>query len=137
MAKAAATSKPPRAGKPAPKPPIRANNGKNHAKPAKPVATAPTKEERALAELAAKILHLISEEMAVEEAELTPGAILKEDLNLDAIDIAEVLMQAEVAFGVSPFTEAEWQSCLTVDDIVQLITQRSQAKRAKKPGARS
>lgn len=74
--------------------------------------------------------------MAVEEAELTPNANFKEDLNLDAIDIAELLMQAEVAFGVTPFTEAEWQSCVTVDDMVQLITRRSQAKRAKKPGAR-
>jgi len=103
--------------------------------PAKP-APPPPKPIKPRSDLATKIVHLIAEEMAIEEAELTATASFKEDLGLDEIDVAELLMQAEHAFGVHAFSEADWESCETVDDFVQLITRRVEAKRGKKPAAK-
>jgi len=116
-------------GKPAAKP---AATPSAPAKPAPP----PPKPIKPRSDLAAKIVHLIAEEMAIEEAELTSTASFKEDLGLDEIDVAELLMQAEQAFGVHAFSEADWESCETVDDFVQLITRRVEAKRGKKPAAK-
>ncbi|HUX68064.1 MAG TPA: acyl carrier protein [Terriglobales bacterium] len=116
-AKPAKSAKPPAPAKPAPPPP-------------------PPKVNKARTDLAAKVVHLIAEEMAVEEAELTPTASFKEDLGLDEIDVAELLMQAEQAFAIHPFSEADWESCETVDDFVQLIVRRVEAKRGKKPAAK-
>ena len=103
--------------------------------PAKP-APPPPKPIKPRSDLDVKIVHLIAEEMAIEEAELTSTASFKEDLGLDEIDVAELLMQAEQAFGVHAFSEADWESCETVDDFVQLITRRVEAKRGKKPAAK-
>jgi acyl carrier protein len=116
------------ATKPAPKSAAKA--------PAPAPAPAPVKPEskatKARTELNGKIVHLIAEEMAIEEAELVPTASFREDLNLDEIDVAELLMQAENAFNVHPFSESDWDSCETVDDFVQLVAKRVEAKRGKK-----
>lgn len=118
-----------KAERPAPKVP--AKPAKAVAKPAPPPPP-PPKVNKAQSELAGKVVHMIAEDMAIEEAELTPAASFKEDLGLDEIDVAELLMQAEHAFGVHPFSEADWESCETVDDFVQLIIRRVEAKRGKK-----
>lgn len=89
-------------------------------------------EKKARPDLSDKVTHLIAEEMAIEEAELTPAASFREDFNLDEIDIAELLMQAEATFGLNPFSEADWESCETVADFIQLVEKRVAAKRAKK-----
>lgn len=96
----------------------------------KPKAEKPEKKPRP--DLAAKVAHLIAEEMAIEEAEISPASSFKEDLNLDELDVAELLMQSEVEFGVHPFSEADWEACETVADLTQLIEKRVAAKRAKK-----
>lgn len=111
-------------------------NGNRKPKATAPEAKIPPKLAQARAELTGKILHLIAEEMAVEEAELTPTASFKEDLNLDEIDLAEILMQAEHGFGVHPFSEADWGGIVTVDDMVQLIIRRVEAKRSKRAAAK-
>ncbi|HVA63651.1 MAG TPA: acyl carrier protein [Terriglobales bacterium] len=135
----------PALGKPAPKPtpkpaaaPGKTAGAKPAAAPSAPAKPAPPppKPIKPRSDLATKIVHLIAEEMAIEEAELTATASFKEDLGLDEIDVAELLMQAEHAFGVHAFSEADWESCETVDDFVQLITRRVEAKRGKKPAAK-
>jgi acyl carrier protein len=105
---------------PAPKP------GK--AKAEKPAPPPPPKPRPVLNP---KILHLISEEMAIEEAELTANASFKDDLNLDEIDVAELLMQAEVTFEIHPFNEEDWESCETVGDYVRMVETRMEGKRKK------
>lgn len=127
QAKTQRAAKPQAKPKPKPKP---------EAKPKAPVkpAAAPVAKaaKKPRTDLAAKILHLIAEEMAIEEAELTATASFKEDLNLDEIDVAELLMQSELAFSVHPFSEADWDACETVGDFIQLIEKRVAAKRGKK-----
>ncbi|HWG36165.1 MAG TPA: hypothetical protein VN690_00460 [Terriglobales bacterium] len=112
---------------------------KNGKKPPKGVAkssaaAAPPapKISKAEAEITGKILHLIAEEMTVEEAELTPNALLAEDMHLDGIDIAELLIEAESEFGLTPFSDADWEKCVTVDDFVTLVIKRIEVKRGKK-----
>lgn len=111
-----------------------ASNGKSAGKDAKEKDVKEMPPKKAAPELSPKILHLVSEEMAIEEAELTATASFKEDLGLDEIDIAELLMQAEQSFGVGPFSEADWESCETVNDYVELIEKRMAAKGGKKAG---
>lgn len=100
--------------------------------PAK-VAAKPAPEEPATArvkprpanDLALKIIHMIAEEMAVEEAELTPNASFREDLNLDEIDVAELLVRAEELFGLKQeFDDEEWENCQTVGDFIALVERR-------------
>jgi acyl carrier protein len=108
-------------------------NGAVAAKPAaKAAPKPPAKAAKPRPELTAKITHLIAEEMAVEEAELTPSAAFKEDLGLDEIDVAELLMQSETSFDLSPFNDEDWESCETVGDLTSLIEKRVAAKRSKK-----
>ncbi|MGH9414736.1 MAG: phosphopantetheine-binding protein [Terriglobales bacterium] len=102
-------------------------------KAAKP-SKADDQKSRQQAELESKLLHMISEEMAIEEAELTPDASFKEDLNLDEIDVAELLMQSESQFGVHPFNESDWEACATVGEFLVLVGKRVDAKRGRKAG---
>lgn len=86
------------------------------------------------AALTEKILHLIAEEMAIEEAELSPNASFTEDLNLDEIDIAELLMQAEQQLGAREFSDADWEQVRTVGDFIQIVEQHLERK--AKPAAK-
>ena len=85
-------------------------------------------------EFEAKMLHMVAEEMAIEEAELTLNANFREDLKLDEIDIAELLMQAETTHNVAPFNEADWEACVTIADFLRMVGKRVEAKRARKAG---
>jgi len=123
------------AAKPAPRPAAAAANLPSNAAPKlkgkaeKPAPIPKPRKPRPDAD--AKIVHLIAEEMAIEEAELTANASFKEDLNLDEIDVAELLMQAETTFGVHPFNEEDWESCETVGDFTRMVGKRLEAKRKK------
>jgi acyl carrier protein len=68
----------------------------------------------------AKLTHLIAEEMAIEEAELTPESSLLEDHGLDEIDVAELLLCAEEMLGAREFSEEEWEDCRTVGDYLRI-----------------
>lgn len=133
-AKAKDDPRPAAKAKPAPAPaaakaPAAKSMAKSAAKPDK--AEPAPKVRKPRPDLNAKILHLISEEMAIEEAELTANASFKEDLNLDEIDVAELLMQAESSFDVHPFNEEDWESCETVGDFIAMVEKRLEAKRKK------
>jgi acyl carrier protein len=94
-------------------------------------AEAPAERGKAQAhvsDLSPKVIHLIAEEMAVEEAELTPSASFRDDLSLDEIDVAELLVRAEETFGLKQeFDDEEWENCHTVGDFIQLVENRMAA----------
>ncbi len=94
------------------------------------------KSEASKTEQTAKILHLIAEEMAIEEAELSPDVSFGDDLNLDEIDIAELLMQAERQLGAREFSDAEWEEVRTVGDYLQLVEHHLERKPKPKPAAK-
>lgn len=108
------------------------------AKPAKESAQSAQHEaaRRGRSELANKVVHLIAEEMAIEEAELTANASFKEDLNLDEIDVAELFMQAEATLHTTPFNEEDWEGCETVGDFIALVESHAPSRKshaAKRP----
>jgi acyl carrier protein len=119
-------------GKPA-KPQAPPKAAKAKALPAPPPKPAPVdKKTKQQQEFEAKMLHMVAEEMAIEEAELTLNANFREDLKLDEIDIAELLMQAETTHNIAPFSEADWEACVTVADFLRMVGKRVEAKRARK-----
>lgn len=131
-----------------PKPASSPKNGKEESgKAAKPQAPAKAKAKalppppkpapvdkktKQQQEFESKMLHMVAEEMAIEEAELTLNANFREDLKLDEIDIAELLMQAETTHNIAPFSEADWEACVTVADFLRMVGKRVEAKRARK-----
>lgn len=131
-----------------PKPASSPKNGKEESgKAAKPQAPAKAKAKalppppkpapvdkktKQQQEFESKMLHMVAEEMAIEEAELTLNANFREDLKLDEIDIAELLMQAETTQNIAPFSEADWEACVTVADFLRMVGKRVEAKRARK-----
>jgi acyl carrier protein len=76
----------------------------------------------------AKIVNLIAESMAIEEAELTPNASFIEDLHLDEIDIAELFARAEEELGAREFDDGDWEECHTVGEFVQLVASHLEKK---------
>ena len=132
VAKAAKPQPPAKPASPAKATPP-AKGGK--AAPAPPPKPAPVdKKTKQQQEFEAKMLHMVAEEMAIEEAELTLNANFRDDLKLDEIDIAELLMQAEITHNVAPFNEADWEACLTIADFLRMVGKRVEAKRARKAG---
>lgn len=83
----------------------------------------------------AKLVHLIAEEMAIEEAELLPESSLLEDHGLDEIDVAELLLCAEEQLGAREFGEDDWEDCRTVGDYLRLTGEHLARKNAKTPRA--
>lgn len=83
----------------------------------------------------AKLVHLIAEEMAIEEAELLPESSLLEDHGLDEIDVAEMLLCAEEQLGAREFGEDDWEDCRSVGDYLRIAGEHLEKKAEKKPRA--
>lgn len=67
-----------------------------------------------------KIKSLIMEELSVDEAIITPGARLVEDLGADSIDAVELIMTVEDTFAIE-ISDEVLQSIKTVNDLVSYI----------------
>lgn len=80
----------------------------------------------------AQLTHLIAEEMAIEEAELTPESSLLEDHGLDEIDVAELLLCAEEQLGAREFGEDDWEDCRSVGDYLRIAGEHLEKKAEKR-----
>ena len=56
----------------------------------------------------------------LEESKIVPGALLKEDLDIDSLDMVELALALEDATNLS-LPEEDLDGIITVDDIVSLI----------------
>ncbi len=71
-------------------------------------------------DIEARLKQIIVNQLGVEEASVTSKAKFIEDLGADSLDIVELVMAMEEAFGIDiPDEEAE--SIRTVDDAVNYI----------------
>lgn len=71
-------------------------------------------------EILAKVTEVIIDQLSVDEDAVTPEASFIDDLGADSLDIVELVMALEDAFGVSiPDEDAE--SIKTVGDAVEYI----------------
>jgi acyl carrier protein len=71
-------------------------------------------------EIAEKVKQIISEQLGVDEGEVTPSASFVDDLGADSLDQVELVMALEEAFGVEiPDEDAE--KIRTVQDAIDYI----------------
>jgi acyl carrier protein len=73
----------------------------------------------------AKIKQIIVEQLQLSEEEVTPEASFIEDLGADSLDLTELIMAFEEAFGVE-IADEDAQKILKVKDAIEFV-QRKQA----------
>ena len=66
-------------------------------------------------------------DMMCEQFDLTPDAISEdtsfvEDLGIDSLDVVELVMELEDAFGLDEIPEEELKKMRTVGDLVEYVT---------------
>ena len=79
-----------------------------------------------LKEINEKVKQIISEQLGVDEAEVTPSASFVDDLGADSLDTVELVMAFEEAFDIEiPDEDAE--KIRTVSDAVDYIGKHAKA----------
>jgi len=78
---------------------------------------------KAKANVAEKIKQIVSEQLGVDEAEVTPTASFVDDLGADSLDTVELVMAFEEAFEIEiPDEEAE--KIRTVQDAIAYVEKK-------------
>jgi acyl carrier protein len=73
-----------------------------------------------------RLKKIVAEQLGVDESKIVPEARFTEDLNADSLDLVEMIMELEEAFGVEiPDEDAE--KIMTVQDALNYIEQKLQA----------
>ncbi len=67
-----------------------------------------------------KVKEIIAEQLGLEVAEVTAEAKVKDDLGADSLDMVELVMELEEAFGMK-IAEEEMKQILTVQDVADYI----------------
>lgn len=63
---------------------------------------------------------IITEQLGVDEEEVTPQASFVDDLNADSLDLVELIMSLEEEFGLE-ISDEDAEKILTVQDAVSYI----------------
>ena len=77
-----------------------------------------------LKEITEKVKQIISEQLGVEEAEVTPTASFVDDLGADSLDTVELVMALEENFDIEIPDDAA-QKIRTVQDAIDYIDKHS------------
>ncbi|HAT09050.1 MAG TPA: acyl carrier protein [Planctomycetes bacterium] len=80
-----------------------------------------------VSEIRTKVIDIIADRLSRDKATITDGSDLVADLGADSLDVAEVTMDLEDAFGVK-IEEEKAQSLKTIGDIVKAISEKVAAK---------
>jgi len=79
-------------------------------------------------EIIEKVKQIISEQLGVEESEVTSGASFIDDLGADSLDTVELVMALEEAFDIEiPDEDAE--KIRTVQDAIDYIEKHSKVSK--------
>jgi acyl carrier protein len=79
------------------------------------------------------VLDILVKQLGVQQAQLTPEARLKEDLQADSLDIVEIIMSVDEHFNISVPDEVA-DRVVTVEDLFENLADLLQAQ--NKPIAR-
>lgn len=71
-----------------------------------------------------KLCELIAEQFNVDANSITMDTAFEDDLNADSVDIVDLSMALEEAFGIDELGEEETSSISTVGDLVRLLQSR-------------
>ena len=78
-------------------------------------------------EVVEKVRQIISEQLGVDEAEVTPSASFTDDLGADSLDQVELIMALEEAFNMEVGDE-DTEKMLTVQNAIDYIEKHARAK---------
>lgn len=67
-----------------------------------------------------RVRRIISDQLGVDESQVTPNASFEEDLNADSLDLVELIMSLEEEFAIE-ISEEEAERIRTVGDAVEYI----------------
>jgi len=79
-------------------------------------------------EIAEKVKQIISEQLGVEEAEVTPSASFTDDLGADSLDQVELVMALEENFEIEIPDDAA-EKIRTVQDAIEYIDKHSRVSK--------
>ena len=71
-------------------------------------------------ELVERVKQIISEQLGIDEADITPGASFAGDLRADSLDQVELVMALEEAFDLS-MSDEDAEKILKVQDAIDYI----------------
>ena len=67
-----------------------------------------------------KLKELLVEELQINEEDITPEAELSNDLNINSIELADLVMMCEEKFGIE-IAEEDSNKFITVGDVVTYL----------------
>ena len=79
------------------------------------------------AEVAEKVKQIVSEQLGVEESEVTPSAAFTDDLGADSLDQVELVMALEEAFSME-ISDEEAEKIRTVQDAINYVEKHTKVK---------
>ncbi len=71
-----------------------------------------------------RVIEIIVEQLGVSEEEVTPEAHFIDDLGADSLDLVELIMAMEEAFGME-ISDEKAEKIQTVQDAITYITEHS------------
>ena len=78
-------------------------------------------------EVTEKVRQIVSEQLGVDEAEVTPSASFIDDLGADSLDQVELVMALEEAFNMEVGDE-DAEKILTVQNAIDYVEKHARAK---------
>jgi acyl carrier protein len=75
------------------------------------------------AEIETKVRKVLAEQLAVDEAQVTPEARFAEDLNADSLDLTEAVLALEDEMGIE-IPEEEMADVKTVGQAINLVASK-------------
>lgn len=72
-----------------------------------------------------KVKTLLVEELNVDEAKITPDAELTNDLGVNSLELADLILQCEEKFNIV-IDDEDLQKFLTVGDVVAYLEEKSE-----------
>ena len=79
-------------------------------------------------EIGEKVKALISEQLGVDEAEITPSASFADDLGADSLDQVELVMALEEAFDLE-ISDADVERIRTVQDALDYVEKHAKVSK--------
>jgi acyl carrier protein len=67
-----------------------------------------------------RLRRIISEQLGVDESQVTPNASFEDDLNADSLDLVELIMSLEEEFGIE-ISEEDAEKIRTVGDAIDYV----------------
>ena len=69
-----------------------------------------------------RVKEVLTEQLGVDESEITPEASFQEDLDADSLDLVELIMSLEEEFGME-ISDEEAEKIVSVQDAVDYINE--------------